>query len=120
MLESYALRAHHPFLAERLKTMRTEAGRSQSEVTEKIDCDGRQVSRYDNGRTTPSLEGPVRLAQTFNVGVDCLVITDTHRLLHSAENLLGDLNDNDQAAMLKVLDALVMKHKLQALTGGAG
>lgn len=42
--------------------------------------------------------------------------------LHSAENLLGDkladlaaLEPDDQAAMLKVLDALVMKHnKLQA------
>jgi hypothetical protein len=46
--------------------------------------------------------------------------------LHSAQNLLGDeLVDlathepDGQAAMLKVLDTLVMKRKLQALTGEA-
>ena len=58
---------------------------------------------------------------------DYLVIADAHRRpLHSAEHILGDkladltaLDPDDQAAMLKVLNALVMKHKLQALTGGA-
>jgi transcriptional regulator with XRE-family HTH domain len=116
-----------PFLAERLKTLRAEAGWSQTELAEKIDSDGRQVSRYENGRITPSLEALVRIAETFNVSVDYLVIEDAHRRpLHSAENILGDkladlatLEPDDQAAMLKVLDALVMKHKLQALTGGA-
>jgi len=72
----------------------------------------------------------VHIAETFNVSVDYLVIADAHRRpLHSAQNLLGDkladladlaaLDPDDQAAMLKFLDALVMKHKLQALTGGA-
>jgi transcriptional regulator with XRE-family HTH domain len=116
-----------PFLAERLKALRTEAGWSQGELADKIVSDGRQVSRYENGRITPSLEALIRIAQTFNVSVDYLVVADAHRRpLHSAENLLGDrladlatLDPEDQAAMLKVLDALVMKHKLQALTGGA-
>ena len=49
-----------------------------------------------------------------------------HRATSAAPRSLGDkladlaaLDHDDQAAMLKVLDALVMKHKLQALTGGA-
>ena len=116
-----------PFLAERLKTLRAEAGWSQSELAETIDSDGRQVSRYENGRITPSLEALVRIAETFNVSVDYLVITHAHRRpLHSAEHIRGDkladlaaLDPDDQAAMLKVLNALVMKHKLQAHTGGA-
>jgi transcriptional regulator with XRE-family HTH domain len=116
-----------PFIAERLKTLRTEAGWSQTELAERIGSDGRQVSRYENGRITPSLEALVRIAETFNVSVDYLVVPDApRRPLHSPENLLGDkladlatLEPDDQAAMLKVLDALVMKHKLQALTGGA-
>jgi len=116
-----------PFLAERLKALRAEAGWSQAELAEKIDSDGRQVSRYENGRITPSLEALVRIAETFNVSIDYLVITTAHRRpLHSAQNLLGDrladlatLDPDDQHAMLKVLDALVMKHKLQTLTGNA-
>ena len=115
-----------PFIAERLKTLRTEAGWSQSELADKIDSDGRQVSRYENGRITPSLEALVRIAETFNVSVDYLVVTDApRRPLHSPENLLGDkladlaTLDDDQAALLKVLDALVTKTKLRAPTGGA-
>jgi transcriptional regulator with XRE-family HTH domain len=116
-----------PFIAERLKTLRTEAGWSQTELAERIGSDGRQVSRYENGRITPSLEALVRIAETFNVSVDYLVVPDApRRPLHSPENLLGDkladlatLDDDDQAALLKVLDALVTKTKLRALTGGA-
>jgi transcriptional regulator with XRE-family HTH domain len=117
-----------PFLAERLKALRTEAGWSQAELAEKIGSDGRQVSRYENGRITPSLEALVRIAETFNVSVDYLVIPDApRRPLRSPENALGDkladlatLEEDDQAALLKVLDALVTKTKLRALTGGAG
>lgn len=116
-----------PFIAERLKTLRTEAGWSQAELADKIGSDGRQVSRYENGRITPSLEALVRIAETFNISVDYLVVPDApRRPLHSPENLLGDkladlatLDDDDQAALLKVLDALVTKTKLRALTGGA-
>jgi transcriptional regulator with XRE-family HTH domain len=116
-----------PFLAERLKTLRTEAGWSQAELADKIDSGGRQVSRHESGRITPSLEALVRIAETFNVSVDYLVIeTAARRPLHAPENILGDqladlatLDPGDQAAMLKVLDALVTKTKLRALTGGA-
>ncbi len=53
-----------PFLAERLKTLRAEAGWSQGELADKSDSDGRQVSRYENGRITPSLEALVRIPET--------------------------------------------------------
>jgi transcriptional regulator with XRE-family HTH domain len=117
-----------PFLAERLKTLRTEAGWSQAELADKVDSDGRQVSRYENGRITPSLEALVRIAETFNASVDHLVIESAaRRPLHAPENILGDqladlatLDPDDQAAILKVLDAFVTKTKLRALTGGAG
>lgn len=102
-----------PFIAERLKTLRAEAGWSQTELADKIGSDGPQVSRYENGRITPSLEALVRIAETFNVSIDYLVIADAHRRpLHSAQNILGDklaaLDHDDQAAMLKVLHALIM------------
>jgi hypothetical protein len=69
----------------------------------------------------------IRIAETVNVSVDqTRRRRRTRRPLHSPENLLGDkladlatLDDDDQAAMLKVLDAVVTKTKLRALTGGA-
>jgi transcriptional regulator with XRE-family HTH domain len=117
-----------PFIAERLKTLRAEAGWSQAELAERIGSDGRQVSRYENGRITPSLEALVRIAETFNVTVDYLVINDApRRPLHSPENLLGDkladlaaLSDDERGTILAVIDAVTMKNKLQALTGNVG
>src|SRR5947208_17020560 len=96
------------------------AGPKQSSP-DKIDSDVRQVSPYENGRITPSLEALVRIAETFNVSVDYLVIeTTARRPLHAPENILGyqlaTLDPDDQAAILKVLDALVTKTQLRPLT----
>lgn len=115
------------FQPQRLRELRTEAGWSQGELAEKIDSDGRQVSRYEGGKVAPSLEAVIRIAEVFNVAVDYLVIPDApRRPLHAPENALGDqladfatLDPDDQAALLKVLDALVTKTKLRALTAGA-
>lgn len=117
-----------PFIAERLKTLRAEAGWSQAELAERIGSDGRQVSRYENGRITPSLEALVRIAETFNVTVDYLVVPDANRRpLHAPDNILGDkltdlaaLNDDERGTILAVIDAVTMKNKLQTLTGNAG
>jgi transcriptional regulator with XRE-family HTH domain len=121
---------HHmptSFIAERLKTLRTERGWSQAQLAEQIDSDGRQVSRYENGRVAPSLEAVIRIAETFNIAVDYLVIEDAaRRPLHAPENALADqladfaqLDPDDQGALLKILDALITKTRLNALTGGA-
>ena len=115
------------FQPHRLRELRTEAGWSQTELADKIDSDGRQVSRYEGGKVAPSLEAVIRIAETFNVAVDYLVIPDApRRPLHSPANALGDqladfatLEPDDQAALLKILDALVTKTKLRALTAGA-
>jgi len=93
-------------------------------LADKISSDARQVSRYETGRITPSLEGLIKIAEIFNTSVDYLVITDApRRPLHSPENAISaqladitELEPDDQAALLKVLDALVTKTRLRALT----
>lgn len=115
-----------PFLAERLKQLRTQAGWSQAELAEKIESDGRQVSRYEKGKITPSLEALVRIAETFNITIDYLVIPDaTPRPLHPGDHGLTDrladlahLTDDDRHILLGVIDALTTKAKLRLLTGG--
>jgi transcriptional regulator with XRE-family HTH domain len=117
-----------PFLAERLKQLRTQAGWSQAELAEKIESDGRQVSRYENGKITPSLEALVRIAETFNITIDYLVIPDaTPRPLHPADHGLTDrladlthLTNDDRHILLGVIDALTTKAKLRLLTRESG
>ena len=54
-------------LADRVKQLRNEHSWSQGELAERIDADPAQISRYENGRITPSADALVRLAETFAV-----------------------------------------------------
>jgi len=114
-------------LGERIKELRKEAGWSQGELAEKVGTDARQISRYENGRITPSLDAIVRIAEVFNVSVDHLVFEDVaRRPLHApghglGERLadIGELNAEDRAHLLSVIDAFVTKNRLRALAGGS-
>lgn len=113
-------------LGERVRQLRKEAGWSQAELGDKIGTDSQRVSRYENGRITPSLDAVVRIAEAFNVSLDHLLVEGVpRRPLHAAEHGLGDrlasvgeLPEADLAALLNVLDSLVAKNRLKALAGG--
>ncbi len=85
--------------------------------------DARQISRYEHGRITPSLDVAVRLAQALNVSLDYLAIDNIpRRPLRIADHGLGDrlaqlaeLDDDDRDAFLRVLDAFLTRKRLHAL-----
>lgn len=116
-----------PFHGDRLKALRTEAGWSQAELADKIDSDARQVSRYENNKVAPGLEAVIRIAQTFNVTVDYLLFDNAERQpLNAPSNIvdarladLDQLTDDERATITKVIEALVTKAKLRAITGGS-
>lgn len=113
-------------LGERVKELRKEMGWSQAELADKVGTDARQVSRYENGRITPSLDVLARIAEVLNVSLDYLVFEDVpRRRLHTPENALGDrlaqvaeLPEGDLVALVSVVDGLVAKSRLKALAGG--
>jgi DNA-binding XRE family transcriptional regulator len=71
---------HSMPLADRIKQLRTEAGLSQAELAELVGgSDARQISRYEHGRITPSLDVAVRLAQALKVSLDYLAIDNIPR-----------------------------------------
>lgn len=113
-------------LGDRIKALRSEAGLSQAELAETIGGDGRQISRYENERITPSLDALARIAQALNVSLDHLVFDNIDRRpLHAPENILGDrltaiaeLNDDDRTAPLNVIDGLVTKSRVRTLASG--
>ena len=116
---------HDMPLGERVKELRKEHGWSQGELAERVGTDARQISRYENGRITPSLDVVARLAEVLNVSLDYLVIEGVERRpLHIADHglgerlgALGELSDEDRASLLNVLDTLVAKSRLKALAG---
>jgi transcriptional regulator with XRE-family HTH domain len=116
---------HDMPLGERIKELRTEHGWSQGELAEHVGGDARQISRYENGRITPSLDAVVRIAEVLNVSIDYLAIEDApRRPLHVADHgvaerlgVLDELTDEDRASLLNVLDALVAKTRMKAIVG---
>ena len=117
---------HHMPLGERIKALRSEAGLSQAELAEHVGGDGRQISRYENGRITPSLDALARIAQALNISLDHLVFDDIDRRpLHTPNNPIAgrlahiaELPEADQQALLDHLDALLTRTRLHAITNG--
>lgn len=115
-------------LGERIKQLRKELEWSQSQLGERIGVDSQRVSRYESEKIAPSVETLAKIAEAFNVSADYLLIDNVpRRPLHVAEHALGDrlavvgeLSDEDLAALLNVLDGLVMKNRLRTITGAGG
>jgi transcriptional regulator with XRE-family HTH domain len=77
-------------LADRVKALRAERGWSQTDLAARIAA-AAQVSRYESGRTAPSVDTVIRLAETFGVSTDYLLVGDApRRPFRSAEDALGD------------------------------
>jgi transcriptional regulator with XRE-family HTH domain len=113
-------------LADKVKALRNEQGWSQSELAEQVGADPAQISRYENGRITPSADALVRLAETFGVSCDYLLVDDApRRPFRSPEDDLGDhladfaeLAQADRELVVRFIEALVTKTRLKVLAGG--
>jgi transcriptional regulator with XRE-family HTH domain len=112
-------------LGQRVKQLRKEAGWSQGDLGGRIGTDSQRVSRYENGRITPSVDALVRIAEALDVSIDYLLVEDApRRPLHVADAALAarladlaELAEDDRASLLHMLDALVTKNRLKALAG---
>ena len=114
-------------LGERVRELRKERGWSQGELAQRIGTDAGRISRYEGGRITPSLEALVKLADALGVTTDYLVRESAPRQNLDGHDLgalggrlaeLSELSDEDRAALLNVLDAMLAKSRLRALAGG--
>ena len=110
-------------LGKKIKLLRQEKGWSQDELAYHAQIDGRQISRYENDKVTPSVEVVVKLAKAFDVSIDHLLFDDApKRSLQEPPSKLAEkvmhlenLSDEDEASLLHVLSAIEAKNKLKAL-----
>jgi transcriptional regulator with XRE-family HTH domain len=110
-------------LGEKIKLLRKELGWSQDGLAQKIETDGRQISRYENGKFLPSADAIVKLAQVFNVSIDYLLINEAPRkpLHFNDEQLINklqeieDMTEADRNSLMHIIDAIAAKNRIKSL-----
>ena len=112
-------------LGDRLKTLRKERSWSQDDLAQAIGAAGaHQISRYEAGKITPNTDTIIRIAETFNVSIDYLLIdTAPRRPLHTPTTgidnrleAIAQLSDEDTNALNNVIDAFTTRTRLRAIT----
>jgi transcriptional regulator with XRE-family HTH domain len=115
-------------LGDTIKTLRKERGWSQAELATKVGGDAGQISRYETGKISPSIDLVVRFAEAFDVATDYLLIDGAaRRPLHAPVDLLGErlahldqLSDDDRAALTHIIDGLLANTRIRAALDAAG
>ncbi len=115
-------------LGEKIRQLRSERGWSQGELAARLGGDPGQISRYETGKISPSIDVVVKLAEAFDVSADYLLIDGaTRRPLRAPVDLLGErlaqldqLTPEDRAALIHILDHMLANNRARAaLTGHA-
>ena len=110
-------------LGARLTQYRKRQQLSITELANQSGVDYMQISRYEKGKTVPSLDTAVRLSQVLHVSLDELVTgTPPEAPLFKNERLLERMRELDQlpparqAMALRVLETVITGHELESLS----
>ena len=61
-------------LSNQLKKLRTERGISQEELARQLFISRQAISKWEKGDGKPDLDNAVKLAEIFDVSLDCLIL----------------------------------------------
>ena len=89
----------------KLRTLRTQAGMSQSELAKRLNITKSVVSYYELQERTPSSDVLVRLAGIFHVSTDFLLGINHKKMID-----VSDLTDEDYQFLLLTVETLRKKN----------
>ncbi len=105
---------------ERLKALREHNGLSQQQLADRIGIHLSQLSRIEREASSPSAETLIALARALHTTTDALLTGDRTnepdapirnvRLLERF-HLLDSIDRDEQETAIKVIDALIAKHR---------
>ncbi len=116
----------HAF-AERLRQLREQRGLTQVRLAELLGMAPRSYNRWERGGNTPHLDMLIRIADILQVNLDELVgraDPQTQPLIHNHDlhqlvRQLDELPDEDQRALIRVMDGLVQRARIDRVVGKA-
>ena len=104
----------------RVKTLRKQKRWTQKELAAKFDVRPAHLNKYESGLHAPPLEKLIKLAEIFDSTVDYLLTGNRseERPLHNLRLLerlraLEDFQAEDQEAVIKLIDAMIVKNKVE-------
>lgn len=108
------------YFAQRLKQLRTARKLTQTRLAELLEVSPRVYSRWETGGVTPAFDTILRLADTLGVSLDELAGRKDVRgeaVIKSPElnrlcRKVDQLSDEDQKALVVVLDSLVKRSRV--------
>lgn len=111
-------------LGDRIKQLRQQRGWSQAQLSKKLNVHQKQISGYERGVHSPSIELLVRIAELFNVSLDYIafdkreeknIIPIADRELMQAVQQIDQLSPEDKATIKAVLNTFIVKNRFQRL-----
>ncbi len=104
----------------RVKELRKQKKWTQKELAAKLDVRFPQLNKYECGLHSPPMEKLIKLAEILDTTVDYLLTGDREedRPLHNIRLLerfraLEDIKAEDQETVVKLIDAMIVKNKVE-------
>ena len=102
-----------------LKTVREEKNLQQKEVGQKLNRTAACISSWETGKTEPSIDDLIKLADFFEVSIDYLVgRTDEYNVIHEVQDysslhkkmlsLFDKLSSDDRMQVIGFMQALLL------------
>lgn len=113
--------------AERLRLLRQGRNMTQARLAELLGISPRSYNRWEKGGNVPHLDTLIKIADILQVSLDELVgrtktsseVKIRNHELHSLCQQVDNLADEDQQALIRVMDGLVKKAQMSKLMGQA-
>jgi len=123
-VENISQRIMSSNVGERIKSLRSQAGLTQSDLAAKVGLSYVQIGRYEKRGAVPSSDVLAKLAEALNTTTDFLMhgsaqdkatsqINDNELL--SLFRSVEKMNNEDKTVIKTVIDALVTKRHIQQL-----
>jgi transcriptional regulator with XRE-family HTH domain len=107
--------------AEQLKQLRSARNITQTRLAQLLEISPRVYNRWENGVATPHFDTIVKIADILDVSLDELAArkeSNEEKKIHNPElhrlyQKVDQLSDEDQKALLVVLDSLVKRSRIR-------
>ena len=111
-------------LAEKIKMLRKKKKISQGQLAEAVGINAAHLSRLENDKYQPSMPVIKKMAEVLEVTVDYLLSEENEAVpeikirnkpLAERVKLIDSLDEEDQTALIRVIDSMLTKKKMRDL-----